>query len=40
MMNEEVLAVLHEGRGHNGKRPYPAMPYPAYTKMTTTFGSR
>ena len=25
---------MHEGRGHNGKRLYPAMPYPAYTKMT------
>jgi mono/diheme cytochrome c family protein len=34
MTNEEFLAVLHEGRGHNGKRLYPAMPYPAYTKMT------
>jgi mono/diheme cytochrome c family protein len=34
MTNDEFLAVLHEGRGHNGKRLYPAMPYPAYTKMT------
>jgi mono/diheme cytochrome c family protein len=34
MTNEEFLAVLHEGRGHDGKRLYPAMPYPAYTKMT------
>jgi mono/diheme cytochrome c family protein len=34
MTNEEFLAVLHEGRGHAGKRLYPAMPYPAYTKMT------
>jgi mono/diheme cytochrome c family protein len=34
MTNEEFLAALHEGRGHNGKRLYPAMPYPAYTKMT------
>ena len=32
--NDEFLAVMHEGRGHNGKRLYPAMPYPAYTKMT------
>jgi mono/diheme cytochrome c family protein len=32
--NDEFLAVLHEGRGHGGKRLYPAMPYPAYTKMT------
>jgi mono/diheme cytochrome c family protein len=34
MTNDEFLAVLHEGRGHNGKRLYPAMPYPAYTRMT------
>jgi mono/diheme cytochrome c family protein len=34
MTDSEFLAVLHEGRGHNGKRLYPAMPYPAYTKMT------
>ena len=34
MTNGEFLAVLHEGRGHNGKRLYPAMPYPAYTRMT------
>jgi len=34
MTNDEFLAVLHEGRGHDGKRLYPAMPYPAYTKMT------
>ena len=34
MTNGEFLAALHEGRGHNGKRLYPAMPYPAYTKMT------
>lgn len=34
MTDAEFLAVLHEGRGHNGKRLYPAMPYPAYTKMT------
>ena len=33
MTNSKFLAVLHE-RGHNGKRLYPAMPYPAYTKMT------
>ena len=32
--NDEFLAALHEGRGHNGKRLYPAMPYPAYTKMS------
>jgi mono/diheme cytochrome c family protein len=34
MTNDEFLAVLHDGRGHDGKRLYPAMPYPAYTKMT------
>jgi mono/diheme cytochrome c family protein len=34
MTNDDFLATLHEGRGHNGKRLYPAMPYPAYTKMT------
>jgi mono/diheme cytochrome c family protein len=34
MTNDEFLAVLHEGRGHEGRRLYPAMPYPAYTKMT------
>src|SRR3984893_11836758 len=32
--NDEFLAALHDGRGHNGRRLYPAMPYPAYTKMT------
>ena len=31
---DEFVAVLHEGRGHDGTRLYPAMPYPAYTKMT------
>ena len=30
----EFVAALHRGRGHNGTRLYPAMPYPAYTKMT------
>src|ERR1700733_8554447 len=34
MTNDEFLATLREGRGHNGERLYPAMPYPAYTKMT------
>lgn len=34
MTDDEFLAALHEGRGHDGKRLYPAMPYPAYTKMT------
>jgi mono/diheme cytochrome c family protein len=31
---DEFIAALHDGRGHNGTRLYPAMPYPAYTKMT------
>jgi mono/diheme cytochrome c family protein len=31
---DEFAAALHEGRGHDGTRLYPAMPYPAYTKMT------
>ncbi|MDB5656301.1 MAG: hypothetical protein JWQ94_3914 [Tardiphaga sp.] len=34
MTDDEFVSVLHEGRGHNGRRLYPAMPYPAYTKMT------
>jgi mono/diheme cytochrome c family protein len=34
MSNDEFLAALHDGRGHNSTRLYPAMPYPAYTKMT------
>ena len=34
LTNDEFIAALREGRGHNGKRLYPAMPYPAYTKMT------
>jgi mono/diheme cytochrome c family protein len=33
MTNAEFLAALHDGRGHGGRRLYPAMPYPAYTKM-------
>jgi mono/diheme cytochrome c family protein len=31
---EEFLSAVREGRGHNGTRLYPAMPYTAYTKMT------
>jgi mono/diheme cytochrome c family protein len=31
--DDEFLSALREGRGHNGIRLYPAMPYPAYTKM-------
>jgi mono/diheme cytochrome c family protein len=34
MTDGEFLATLHDGRGHDGRRLYPAMPYPAYTKMT------
>ena len=30
----EFVAALHDGRGHDGKRLYPAMPYPAYTKLS------
>jgi len=32
--DDEFVAALHEGRGRGGKRLFPAMPYPAYTKMT------
>lgn len=31
---DEFVAAMHNGRGRGGKRLYPAMPYPAYTKMT------
>jgi mono/diheme cytochrome c family protein len=34
MSDDEFVAALREGRGHEGKRLYPAMPYPAYTKMS------
>ena len=34
MTNAEFLATLHDGRGHNGTRLYPAMPYPAYSKLS------
>src|SRR3954451_420759 len=30
----EFVSALREGRGHNGTRLYPAMPYPTYTKMS------
>ena len=30
----EFISALREGRGHGGLLLYPAMPYPAYTKMT------
>jgi mono/diheme cytochrome c family protein len=32
--DDEFVAALREGRGRGGIRLYPAMPYPAYTKMT------
>jgi len=32
--DDEFIAALRDGRGHAGTRLYPAMPYPAYTKMT------
>jgi mono/diheme cytochrome c family protein len=32
--DDEFVAALHEGRGRGGTRLFPAMPYPAYTKMT------
>jgi mono/diheme cytochrome c family protein len=32
--DDEFVAALHDGRGRGGTRLYPAMPYPAYTKMT------
>jgi mono/diheme cytochrome c family protein len=32
--DDEFVAALHDGRGRGGIRLYPAMPYPAYTKMT------
>jgi len=38
MSNAEFLAALHDGRGQGGKRLYPAMPYPAYTKMSDDDG--
>jgi mono/diheme cytochrome c family protein len=31
---DEFVAAMHDGGGHNGKRLYPAMPYPTYTKMS------
>ena len=34
MSEQEFAAALHDGRGLGGKRLYPAMPYPAYTKLT------
>lgn len=31
---DEFVSALSQGRGHDDIRLYPAMPYPAYTKMT------
>jgi mono/diheme cytochrome c family protein len=32
--DDEFVAAMHDGRGRGGTRLYPAMPYPAYTKMS------
>jgi len=32
--DDEFVSALWEGRGHNGKRLFPAMPYPSFTLMT------
>jgi len=32
--DDEFVSALRDGRGRGGKRLYPSMPYPAYTKMT------
>ena len=32
--DDEFVASMHDGRGRGGIRLFPAMPYPAYTKMT------
>jgi len=32
MTDAEFLASLHDGRGRNGRRLYPAMPYPPTPK--------
>lgn len=31
---DEFVSALRDGRGHNGTRLYPAMPYPTYTRMS------
>lgn len=33
---KDFLQMMRTGIGHNGVRLYPAMPYPAYSKMTDT----
>ncbi|WP_342362847.1 c-type cytochrome [Terrarubrum flagellatum] len=30
----EFIGALHDGRGRGGKRLFPAMPYPSYTKLS------
>ena len=32
--DDDFVSALHEGRGRGDTRLYPAMPYPAYTKIT------
>jgi mono/diheme cytochrome c family protein len=32
--DDDFVSALHDGRGRGGIRLYPAMPYPAYTKIT------
>jgi mono/diheme cytochrome c family protein len=32
--DSEFIAAIREGRGHNGTRLYPAMPYPTYSKIS------
>jgi len=32
--DDDFVSALHDGRGRGDTRLYPAMPYPAYTKMT------
>src|SRR5580692_10886775 len=32
--DDEFVSALRDGRGRGNTRLYPAMPYPAYTKMT------
>jgi mono/diheme cytochrome c family protein len=32
--DQEFISAVRDGRGHNGTRLYPAMPYPTYTRMS------
>src|SRR5690348_10124732 len=34
MTDDEFVRVMHEGIGKGGKRLYPAMPFPSYTKVS------